>query len=184
MTKPAAPADPPPGLEQMLVLFDELAQRLATFESGPKEFDTGVLLYRSETHLLQAIGRDPSTNVTRLAERLGVTKGAVSQTLAKLVRKKLVRKRTAPASGREIVLELTALGWKGYNAHERFHAEAFDAARAYFRDDLEVRVAATCRALVDLIGMFDVFDRRAQAADAVTAPRRAPTTSRARASKR
>jgi DNA-binding MarR family transcriptional regulator len=162
MTKSAAPADRA-GVEQLLGLFDTLAQRLAGFESGPKEFETGVLLYRAETHLLQAIGRDPTTNVTRLAERLGVTKGAVSQTLAKLVRKKLVRKRTAPASGREVVLELTALGWKGYNAHERFHAEAFEAARVYFREDLEARVAATCRALVDLIGMFDVFDRRTAA---------------------
>ena len=169
MANPGGPVEPRAGVEQMLGLFNVLAERLAAFESGPKEFDTGVLLYRAETHLLQAIGREPTTNVTRLAERLGVTKGAVSQTLAKLVRKKLVRKRTAPTSGREVVLELTALGWKGYHAHERFHAEAFEAARAYFRDDLEARVATTCHALEDLIGMLDVFDRRIERAEAKAA---------------
>lgn len=147
-------------VEQLLTLFSELAARLEALESGPKEFDTGMPLYRSETHTLQAIGRDPTINVTRLAEVLRVTKGAVSQTLAKLVKKKLVRKRTAPASGREVVLELTALGWKGFHAHERFHAEAFGAVREYFQDDFEARVVATRLALVDLIGMIDVFERR------------------------
>ncbi len=147
-------------VEEFLALFGQLTEHLLSLESGPKTFDTGVPLYRSETHTLQAIGREPGVNVTRLAERLGVTKGAVSQTVAKLVKKKLVRKRLSPSSGRELELDLTALGWRGYNAHERFHAEAFAAVREYFGDELPGRIDATRRALTDLIGVVEVFKRR------------------------
>ena len=149
-------------VERLLGLLAELGQRLENFESGPKEFDTGVPLYRAETHTLQAIGRDPTTNVTRLAEQLGVTKAAISQTLTKLVRKKLVRKRKAKTSRREVALELTPLGWRGYHAHEKFHAEAFAAVREYFNDNFDDRIAATQRALRDVLGVFDAFNRRTQ----------------------
>ncbi len=140
--------------------FAQVTELLLSLESGPKTFDTGIPLYRSETHTLQAIGREPGINITRLAERMGVTKGAVSQTVAKLVKKKLVRKRPSPSSGRELELDLTALGWRGYHAHEHYHAEAFAAAREYFGDELSGRLDATRLALVDLIGVVEVFKRR------------------------
>ncbi len=149
-------------VEEFLALFAQLTEHLLSLESGPKTFDTGVPLYRSETHTLQAIGREPGINVTRLAERMRVTKGAVSQTVAKLVKKKLVRKRPSPNSGRELELDLTALGWRGYHAHERFHAEAFAAVREYFGDELPRRIDATRCALTDLIGVVEVFKRRTE----------------------
>jgi DNA-binding MarR family transcriptional regulator len=147
-------------LQEFLGRFNELSELLRSLEDGPKQFDTGVLLFRSETHTLQEIGRDPAINVTRLAARLGITKGAVSQTLAKLVRKKLVRKKVSPSSGREVRLELTALGWRGFHAHEKFHCEAFAACREYFGADLDAQLDATGRALGDLIGLVEVFKRR------------------------
>lgn len=72
--------------------------------------------------------------------------------------------RAAPTSGREVVLELTALGWQGYHAHERFHAEAFGAVREYFGDgdDLKDRVTATSLAVSDLLGLIDAFERRTE----------------------
>jgi DNA-binding MarR family transcriptional regulator len=41
----------------------------------------GVKFYPSEVHVMLVIEEKRATNATRMAEQLGVTKGAVSQTL-------------------------------------------------------------------------------------------------------
>ena len=51
-----------------------------------------IKLYPSEIHLMQVIEADHNLNSTQIAKRLGVTKGAVSQTLSRLERKGIILK--------------------------------------------------------------------------------------------
>lgn len=71
---------------------------------------------------------DLNQPMARLAERLGVTRGAFSKTVAQLCAQGLVEKRRPPASGREYWLSLTEKGRGLYAAYSSFIREAlFDA---------------------------------------------------------
>ena len=61
--------------------------------------------------------------MTQLAEKRGVTKGAASQIVTKLVRKELVTKNQAPDSNKELSLQLTTSGVIAFKNHEKFHAK-------------------------------------------------------------
>lgn len=91
-------------------------------EKIPIDHGTGDLLYSSEINTLEIIGKYPGINMTRLAEKRGVTKGAVSQIVTKLVQKELVSKNQAPDSHKELALQLTAPGLIAFENHEKFHA--------------------------------------------------------------
>ena len=56
----------------------------------------GVSLYPSEVHLMLMIKNDIDTNATKIAKQLGVTKGAVSQTLSRLEKKDILLKTKDP----------------------------------------------------------------------------------------
>jgi len=77
--------------EKFLDVLDQVITKVETIQShsAGKDFGTGVMLYRAEIHTIRAIGDNPGINVTKLAESMGITKVAISQTVNKLVRKKL-----------------------------------------------------------------------------------------------
>lgn len=85
-------------------------QQALYFEKGNRIEAGGARIHPSEIHVLLLIGAGRGTNATRMAERLGVTKGAVSQTLTRLERKGLLTKRRDPQAKNELTLILTAPG--------------------------------------------------------------------------
>ncbi len=74
----------------------------------------GVKLYPSEVHLMLLVGEKGTTNATRVAERLGVTKGAVSQTLSRLDQKGVLSKTKDPYNKNELTLSFTPFGEKAF----------------------------------------------------------------------
>lgn len=148
--------------EKFLDVLDEVITKVESIQSHApgKDFGTGVILYRAEIHTIRAIGDNPGINITRLAEFMGITKGAASQTVNKLVRKKLVRKGHTPDNAKEVLLELTDLGWTGYHNHEQFHIAMYDAIHEYYGDRLKPNLEALIIALTDLNGVVDRFEQR------------------------
>ena len=123
----------------------------AAFRSLPRTYGVGRRIYPSEIVAIEHIGHDPGINVTALAARLGVTLGAASQTVARLVRKALVHKRAAVESAREVRLELTALGQAAFRAHEA----QLDLAYRLF---LERYGRAAARHVTRFRTLFNEFD--------------------------
>ena len=70
--------------------FMRIVRRTAELENRPWHFGTSETLYRSEMFLLELIGEREGISVTEAADQLGITKGAVSQTLKKLDAKGLL----------------------------------------------------------------------------------------------
>lgn len=60
------------------------------------------------------IQNDIATNATSIAKQLGLSKGAVSQTLSRLEKKGIIIKTKDPYSKNELTLTLTAFGKKAY----------------------------------------------------------------------
>jgi DNA-binding MarR family transcriptional regulator len=146
--------------ENLMDIFDHVVTKAGSVHSTAFDFDTGVPLYKTEIHTIRAIGENPRINVTKLAEHMGVTKGAVSQTTNKLVRKKLVRKTHAHDNAKEILLELTDLGWTGFHNHEQFHMDMFDVVHEYFGDKLKPNLERLITAVTDINGILDKYEQR------------------------
>lgn len=95
--------------------------RYKVMDSKPRDYGTGYLLYSSEIHAIDMIGRSPDCNITGLSEKLGVTKGAVSQTVNKLVKKGLVEKYRDTGNDKEVYVRLTGKGEQAQQGFEDFH---------------------------------------------------------------
>jgi len=146
--------------ENLMDIFDHVVTKAGSVHSTAFDFDTGVPLYKTEIHTIRAIGENPRINVTKLAEHMGVTKGAVSQTIKKLARKKLIRRTHAHDNAKEILLELTDLGWTGFHNHEQFHMDMFDVVHEYFGDKLKPNLERLITAVTDINGILDRYGQR------------------------
>jgi DNA-binding MarR family transcriptional regulator len=85
----------------------------------------GEPLYPAGVHMVSEIRENPGIHVTGLADKLGVTVGAVSQILAKLEMKGLITKEKDDRNQSRILLRLTPDGEDVHLNHMRFH-EALD----------------------------------------------------------
>lgn len=103
--------------------FLRIVNKFKLLEKIPIDHGTGDLLYASEVNTLEIIGEIPGINLTQLAEKKGVTKSAVSQIVAKLVKKKLVTKKQSPDHEKVFFMELTESGKIVFENHEKFHAK-------------------------------------------------------------
>ena len=102
-------------------LMERAIHKYVQFEKKPQEYCKGLMLTQPEIHTVAVIGDQEGINVTQLAKVRGVTKGAASQMVYKLVDKELVEKRISPNSDSEINLYLTKLGKKARAEHRKRH---------------------------------------------------------------
>ncbi len=100
--------------------------RLQDLERKTHTYGTDQPLFIAEIHMIKAIREHPEAHLTALADRLGVTKGAVSQLVKKLEEKGMVVKDRDPANRARVVLSLTAKGERAYSVHERAHRDFDD----------------------------------------------------------
>lgn len=108
---------------QILDALVQVVHKASFVESRPVDLGHGELISAAEIHLIDMAGRFPSDNLSELATRLGVTKGAVSQMVQKLeVRGFLVRKKD-PDNRKNISLHLTPSGRKAFAWHKALHRE-------------------------------------------------------------
>lgn len=106
-------------------LFIKIVNRFKIIEGMAIDFGgIGINLYPSEIHLIEVIGNYPEINITELADKMGVTKGAVSQIIKKIVKKDLVVKYKNSSNQKEVHLMLTPKGKSSYLGHEEYHKES------------------------------------------------------------
>ena len=89
-------------------------------------------LYPSEIHLIDVIAKGQDINASKMAARLGVTKGAVSQTLARLERKGILYKTRDPQNRNELTVHFTPLGKKVLEEQKKLRTTFYDEYAKYF----------------------------------------------------
>lgn len=129
-------------VNEFVKLFMSLLHMFSIIEKKPWDFGTGSRIYLAEIQAVSVIGEHPSANLTRIAEMMGVTRGAISQTVRKLVAKKLAIK-TSTRNQKEINLVLTDFGRLVSNAYQDRMKEIFD-----FADELYAAATPAERELV------------------------------------
>lgn len=110
------------GVEEAKAI-ERVLHKYMRLEEMPFTYGDGIKLTQREIHAIDAIGDNPDINITKLAEMQGVTKGAMSQMVYRLLDKGYVWKVTAPGDDRELRLLLTSEGKAAHRAHKDYHAK-------------------------------------------------------------
>ena len=108
--------------EEFMDLFARLLNKAAIIEREPVDTGDGVLLYTSEIHLIDMAGRFPTESMSALASHLGITKGAVSQTVKKLEKKGYLERIKREGNKKTVHIRLTDSGIQAFNWHRAYHA--------------------------------------------------------------
>lgn len=109
--------------------MDSLARlftKAAIIEREPVDTGDGILLYTSEVHLLDMAGRFPGESMSALASRLGVTRGAISQTAKRLEDKGYIERITTEGNNKTVHIRLTDAGMRAFGWHQAYHAVVND----------------------------------------------------------
>ena len=101
------------------------------------------------------IREEIDTNATRMAEELGVTKGAVSQTLTRLEKKGVLSKRKDPAMKNELTMTFTPFGAEVLDHYRSRAAVLFEKPTALLQQLSDTERQAIRRFLASLEETFD-----------------------------
>lgn len=77
----------------------------------------------SEVHCIEFIGKHKDPNVTKMAESMYMTRGAISKLTKKMLKKKYIESYQNPDNKKEIYFKLTAEGKQVFDLHEQLHKE-------------------------------------------------------------
>lgn len=114
-------------LKDLIDLFLKILHLYSVINRKPKDYGTGDMLYLTEIHTIRIVGENEKLNMTNLAKIMGVTKGAISQTIRKLVAKNyIIRENTN--NRKEFSLRLSDKGKIVFHGQENFRKELFSFA--------------------------------------------------------
>jgi DNA-binding MarR family transcriptional regulator len=107
-------------------LLTRLFNKAAMIEREPVDTGDGVLLYTSEVHLIDMAGRFPDESLSSLAARLGITKGAISQTVKKMEEKGYLERINMEGNNKTVLIRLTDAGERAFEWHRAYHTVVND----------------------------------------------------------
>ncbi len=122
--------------EQVIVGFRDLLNKLSWLNKFKME--ESLKGYKpSEVHCIEYIGKNIDSNVTKLAESLYMTSGAISKLTKKLIKKDIIESYQKQDNKKEIYFRLTDQGKKIYKTHEKLHKEFRERDKAIFENITE-----------------------------------------------
>lgn len=110
-------------MKEHQILLEEIASMLRRQELLTKLTESVCLeeYSYSETHCIDYIGKTDLPNVTKIAENMQMTRGAISKMTKKLLVKGLIEKYTLESNKKEVYFKLTESGMELYKEHEKRH---------------------------------------------------------------
>ncbi len=128
--------------EELDLAVERFINAMDAMRKKPRDYNCGELLYPSEIHLIETIGKYPDLNTTQIAERHGVSKGLVSQLTTKLERKGFLQKFQYKENKKEVFFKLTDKGKCAYDGHIEYHKarnmEVYDEFEGYSEKQKEL----------------------------------------------
>ena len=101
--------------------FQSILRLSRQLDKAPKNFGSNRPLSHSEIHLIEIIGDNQGLSVTDIGKHIGITKGAVSQSLKRLEAKGFSAKHPDPENLSRSIVMLTPQGNSAYLAHKHWH---------------------------------------------------------------
>lgn len=111
-------------LNELLV---ELFRDINTLEERAVRSGEFRDLTTNDAHVMEAIGIDGSSNMTKVAKKLSVTTGTLTISVNSLVKKGYVCRERSEEDRRVVLVSLTEKGREAYRHHEEFHKDMITA---------------------------------------------------------
>ncbi|MCR5372580.1 MAG: MarR family transcriptional regulator [Solobacterium sp.] len=105
--------------------FIQAADSYTDYDKQPRQYGTDDIVYMSEAYFLQAAARCDKPEIGKIAERLGVTPGAASQTAAKLEAKGLITRVRSTEDSRVVLVRLSERAKKLNAYHDELDLREF-----------------------------------------------------------
>jgi len=135
-----------------------LVTKISEMECKVRNYGTDVPLYEAEIHMIKAIKESEGIHVTGLAEQLGVTKGAVSQIIAKIDKKGMIVKDKDASNQSRLVLRLSEKGETAYQYHGKLHGAFEELVAVVLSESTEEEKAFLLRFISALEKKVDDFE--------------------------
>ncbi len=81
----------------------------------------------NDMHIIEAIGKKQSKNMSTVAKTLSVTVGTLTIAINNLVKKGYVNRARSEEDRRVVLISLSKKGERAYDHHEKFHDEMIQA---------------------------------------------------------
>ena len=107
--------------KELAWLMERIIHKYIQYEKRPQVYCKNIVLTQPEIHTIAIVGDSEGINITQIAKMRGITKGAVSQMVNKLVDRNLMEKRVSPDSDAAVCLYLTKKGKKARDEHRKMH---------------------------------------------------------------
>ncbi len=149
-------------LFELIELFEAIVAKYARFDDMAIRFTAAAgSLHKGELHFIKRVREHPAENLAGLAALLGVTRGAVSQMMVKLEKKKLVER--VKLNRKAFSLKLTPAGEEVYLRHEEFHRNHFRELERTMRLLPKSRIDFIERIFRKIDSFYDMFEKRVAA---------------------
>ena len=122
--------------ESVIEIMTRIINKASSLMTKPRHFGIDDVLYASEIHMLDVIGRTPGINVTEIADKLGITKGAVPKIICKLIHKDLIYRYQTKDNKKIVLFKLTDKGRTAFQYHIDWH-QKFDSGIIQKLDSLD-----------------------------------------------
>ncbi|MBF0529271.1 MAG: MarR family transcriptional regulator [Deltaproteobacteria bacterium] len=100
----------------------KIQERSDVFQHGREDIFDGINL--AEVHCIDWIGTIDYANVTKVANAMGMTRGAISKIAKKLLNKNFIESYQRPENNKEIYYRLTQDGQRIHDEHKKCHNQA------------------------------------------------------------
>ena len=107
--------------KEMAWQMERIIHKYSQYEKRPLVYCKDIMLTQPEIHTVAIVGDHEGINVTQLAAMRGITKGAASQMVYKLVDKGLIKKQVSAESDAAVSLFLTKKGQQARKEHRKLH---------------------------------------------------------------
>lgn len=134
----------------LLDAFLKVNNQLTQIQKRPVAITPTVKVSTSALHLIDIVGRFPQANMTELAMKLGVTKGAISQQVRNLQQQGLLQAVNRVDNQKTKRLVLTSQGRTLYHAHLSLHRDLYAAVQDDLTDFTDEQLA-TLRTILEQI---------------------------------
>ncbi|AZV59126.1 MarR family transcriptional regulator [Clostridium sp. AWRP] len=137
-----------------------LGVKLSELDKQTNYYGTDTPLFYAEIHMIRAIKENEGIHVSGLAEKLGVTKGAVSQIIMRLQKKGMIIKEVDPHNSSRLNLRLTPKGETANTYHKKIHNNFDNIVNDILKDASDTEKSFLKNFLNSLEEKIDTFDKR------------------------
>ncbi len=106
--------------EEFVKLFIKLLNNYVSLYSKAVDYGSGEKISLSEIQVLERVMELDELRMSDLATELGYTKAAITKSVTKLEKKKLVEKYKKKSNKKEKIIKVTEYGIKVYNEYQQF----------------------------------------------------------------